>query len=127
WVNRDQGARLLLSRGDVSPAFRVGRCAWVVRKSLRKDTKDCHQFAVTGGDPVHAQGLTLTAPTEELRRGEQVIDDRGVSLVGHIHARDLRRAAEANGGLGAETVLAAVAGLAHDQLALEEFDAARPD
>src|SRR5436309_260220 len=123
-ADREQGSGLLLCRGEVRLAFRVARGALIVCERLREHAKDRHQVAVTCGDPVHAQGLAL-AGRKELGGGEQVVDEWGVRSASPIHPRDLRGAPKTDHGLGAETILATVAGLAHHQRALEEFNAPR--
>ena len=54
-----------------------------------------------------------------------MVDERRVSSGGGVDPGDLRRAAKADSWRTRDAVLAAVAGLAHHQLALEELDPAR--
>src|SRR5205823_13563642 len=62
---------------------------------------------------------------EDLGDAEQLVVYWDMVSSRPVHPRDLRRTPEADHGLGAETILATVAGFAYHKRALEEFDAAR--
>ena len=84
----EEGSRLIRRGGDVRRASGVAGGAGVVLERLREDAHNGHQLAVTGRDPVDAQGFA-GAGSAELGDREEMVDQWGMRSVGGVHPGDL--------------------------------------